>query len=218
MSIEKAKKYLKEKEEKAKLSQNRDKEPTEYNRILVAAVWGRRDAANAMFRILADHVDNGNATEDQLQLIAKVLREIADNDQAVKFLAAEASKTKSPGKFFPVQKIFEAVESLHEEEGVPLISNNKESGAFERVANRTNVSESKVNRNYYAYKDILERVNRVHLSIPENRKKIISAWIQDREELLSVLTEEMTDEQKQEVSAKIWPVWVDIFIEHLFDA
>ena len=69
------------------------------------------------------------------------------------------------------------------------------------------MSEATVNRNYYAYKDIIERVNRAHLSTPENRKKLISAGIQDFEELLSVLTEEMTDEQKQEVRTETWPVW-----------
>ena len=220
MSIEKAEKYLKAKEEKVKLSRKRGKEFKDYNRILIAAIGGKRDAANTIFRGLADNIEAGKATNDQLQIIAKVLREIADKDQAVNFLAAKTQKTKPTRSFFKMQKIFEAVKSLHEEDGVPLIDNKNGSGAFEQVAEKLNVSPATANRNYYDYKKFLDRVAIIHLKIantPENRKKLISACKQEFEELMAVLTEEMTDEQKQEVRTEIWPSWVDNFLNHYFD-
>jgi hypothetical protein len=220
MSIEKAKQHLKEKEEKVKHFQKRHEEITEYNLLLIAAVWGRPDAGNAILEKLADSVEKGSATEDQLQLVAKILRDIANNDQAANFLFAGNPDNKPFSGFFQMQKIFDAVKHLNVNKRLPLVSNTKGDGAFKRVAERFYMSEAKVKRNYYNYKRTLERVKILHLRSrgePENIKIMKFACKHEFNELMSALTEEMTDEQKQDVRARCWPSWVENYIDQYLD-
>jgi len=123
----------------------------------IAASLGHREAANAIFDEIAEKVEADEADEADRRIIVRVFRKIAKSNQALKYYDPEMAKSRSKRSFTKTREIFLEVASLHDGEGVPLLSNNRQAGAFAQVAENSNhLTETAVKRHYYDYKDAID--------------------------------------------------------------